>query len=163
MEIGMTDVALTPTDDLRKPRRLPLILAMVASLGLAAAGFLAVRMGLIPGLVDHGEPHLAEQGLPAIAYVPVTPIVVSLNGGGPQRHLRFTAQLEVEAAATEEVQLILPRVLDVLNSYLSAVGVELLESPAALVTIRAQMLRRLQLVAGEGRIRDLLITEFVLN
>ena len=159
----MTDMALTATDDLRKPRRLPLILAVVASLALAGAGFLAVRMGLIPGLADHGEPHEAEEHLAAIAYVPITPIVVSLNGGGPQRHLRFTAELEVEATAAEEVRLILPRVLDVLNSYLRAVDVETLESPAALATIRAQMLRRLQLVAGEGRIRDLLVTEFVLN
>jgi flagellar FliL protein len=29
--------------------------------------------------------------------------------------------------------------------------------------LRAQMLRRIQVVTGEGRVRDLLITEFVLN
>jgi flagellar FliL protein len=29
--------------------------------------------------------------------------------------------------------------------------------------LRAQMLRRVQIVAGEGRIRDLLIMEFVLS
>ena len=32
-----------------------------------------------------------------------------------------------------------------------------------LVRLRAQMLRRVQMVTGEGRVRDLLITEFVLN
>jgi flagellar FliL protein len=57
----------------------------------------------------------------------------------------------------------MPRVLDVLNSYLRAVEVAELEDPAALVTLRAQMLRRIQLVTGPDRVRDVLITEFVLN
>jgi len=38
-----------------------------------------------------------------------------------------------------------------------------LEDPLALVRLRAQMLRRVQMVTGEGRVRDLLITEFVIN
>ena len=48
---------------------------------------------------------------------------------------------------------------------LLAVSVALaeLEDPAALVRLRAQILRRLQIVTGEGRVRDLLVTEFVLN
>ena len=57
----------------------------------------------------------------------------------------------------------MPRVLDVLNSYLRAVEVSDLEDPSALVRLRAQMLRRVQIVTGEGRVRDLLVTEFVLN
>jgi flagellar FliL protein len=31
------------------------------------------------------------------------------------------------------------------------------------VRLRGQMLRRVQLVVGDGMVRDLLITEFVLN
>jgi len=31
------------------------------------------------------------------------------------------------------------------------------------VRIRAHLLRRIQIVTGEGRVRDLLVTEFVLN
>jgi len=38
-----------------------------------------------------------------------------------------------------------------------------LQNPQGLDLLRGQMLRRLQTVAGEGVIRDLLITEFVLN
>ena len=53
--------------------------------------------------------------------------------------------------------------MDVLNSYLRAVAVSDLEDPSALVSLRAQMLRRIQLVTGEGRVRDLLIMEFVLS
>ena len=58
---------------------------------------------------------------------------------------------------------LMPRVLDVLNTYLRAVEVRDLEEPAALARLRAQMLRRIQVVTGEGRVRDLLIAEFVLN
>ena len=50
----------------------------------------------------------------------------------------------------------MPRVLDVLNTYLRAVEVRDLEEPASLARLRAQMLRRIQVVTGEGRVRDLL-------
>jgi flagellar FliL protein len=51
----------------------------------------------------------------------------------------------------------------VLNGYLRAVETSDLENPAALVRLKAQMLRRIQIVTGEGRVRDLLVSEFVLN
>ena len=44
-----------------------------------------------------------------------------------------------------------------------AIDVAEIEDPGALVKMRAQMLRRVQIVSGEGRVRDLLVTEFVLN
>jgi flagellar FliL protein len=57
----------------------------------------------------------------------------------------------------------MPRILDVLNSYLRAIDVASIEDPQAMARLRAQMLRRIQIVTGEGRVRDLLVTEFVLN
>ena len=56
-----------------------------------------------------------------------------------------------------------PRVLDVLNSYLRVVEIDELSEPTSLLRLRAQMLRRVQIVTGEGRVRDLLITQFVVN
>jgi len=75
----------------------------------------------------------------------------------------MSAQLEVGPAFSGEVTHLMPRILDILNGYLRAIEVAELENPAALVRIRAQLLRRIQIVTGEGRVRDLLITEFVLN
>jgi flagellar FliL protein len=63
----------------------------------------------------------------------------------------------------EEVTGLVPRILDVLNGYLRALDVAELEDPDALVRLRSQMLRRIQIVTGEGRVRDLLVTEFVLE
>ena len=59
--------------------------------------------------------------------------------------------------------MLVPRILDVLNGYLRAVEVAELGDANALVRLRSQMLRRIQIVTGEGRVRDLLVTEFVLN
>jgi flagellar FliL protein len=63
----------------------------------------------------------------------------------------------------KDVTAILPRVVDVLNSYLRALEISDLEDPAALTRLRAQMLRRVQIVAGPGQVNDLLVMEFVMN
>jgi flagellar FliL protein len=99
----------------------------------------------------------------ALVFVPLDPLVISLPGNGGRVHLRFTAQLEVAPEYALEVEAVKPRIVDVLNSYLRAVRVAELEDPAILIKLRGQMLRRVQIVTGEGRVRDLLIMEFVLN
>ena len=101
--------------------------------------------------------------LDGVAFVAMDPIMISLAPGSSARHLRFAGQLEVTPEHVAEVAGLMPRVLDVLNTYLRAVEVRDLEAPASLARLRAQMLRRIQVVTGEGRVRDLLISEFVLN
>lgn len=148
-----------------KRSRLPLILGIVLMLGLGGGAFYAVRSGLILGPSDVTADHQGStaEALPEIAFVPIDPIVVSLGSEPGGRYLHFTAQIEVAKAYEADMNLILPRVQDVLNGYLRAVEVGDLEDPTALVRLRAQMLRRLQMVSGAGRVRDLLITEFVIN
>jgi flagellar FliL protein len=148
----------------KKSSKLPTILGLVLMLVLGGGGFFAVYTGLILG---QSEPHLAQDApvtaLPDIAFVPLEPLVISLVEGAGARHLLFKAQLEVAKAHQADVELLLPRVMDVLNGYLRAVEVSELEDRSALIRLRAQMLRRIQIVTGEGRVRDLLVTEFVLN
>lgn len=146
--------------------KLPLLLGLVLMLALAGGGFYAVYAGLLLG----AKPEAAEaetQGevavLPEIAFVPITPLVVSLGPEAGGRFLHFTAQMEVAKEYEADVTLLLPRILDVLNSYLRAVETRELADQTALVRLRAQMLRRIQLVTGGDRVRDLLITEFVIN
>ncbi|WP_413867154.1 flagellar basal body-associated protein FliL [Albidovulum sp.] len=149
----------------KKKSRLPVILGIVFMLALGAGGFYAVYAGLIFG---HAEDHADEEmpqvdALPDIAFIPIEPLVISLGSESPGRYLHFSAQIEVAKAFEPDVILLLPRVVDVLNGYLRAVEVADLEDPTALVRLRAQMLRRVQMVAGEGRVRDLLVTGFVIN
>jgi flagellar FliL protein len=100
--------------------------------------------------------------MPDVTFVPVEPLIVSLSDRGSGT-LRFRAQLEVRSQYKTEVERLLPRVVDVLNSYLRAVAIEDIRNSAALVRLRAQMLRRVQIVTGGDRVSDLLIMEFILN
>lgn len=152
----MADVPIAMAERPQRRGRALLAGAMLAVL-LAAGGFHAARSGLI--LAPSGAAAPAAR----IAFVPLPPVVVSLPPGAGASHLRLTAQIEVDPDRVEEVASLTPRLLDVLNGYLRAVDSRDLQSPPALVRLRAQMLRRVQLVAGPGRVRDLLVTEFVMN
>jgi flagellar FliL protein len=151
----------------KKKSKKPLLIGLVLALVLGGGGFYAVFSGMILGHAEESESISADtaelQALPDIAFVPIQPLVINLGGEGAARHLRFQAQLEVNKVAEADVTALLPRGVDVLNGYLRAVNMTDIESAAALVKLRAQMLRRVQVVTGEGRVRDLLIMEFVLN
>lgn len=153
-------------DEKPKRSKLPLILGLVLALALGGGGFYATYSGMLFGGGHESSGEHAEKAadpLPEIAFVPIDPIVVTLGTQSSSRHLKFTAQLEVAKAYSAEVTILMPRILDVLNSYLRAVSMAELEDPTAMARLRAQMLRRVQIVTGEGRVRDLLVTEFVLD
>ena len=152
----------------RKKSALPLMLGLVVALALGGGGFFAAYSGMLDSLLggkehDGGEKSAPAGPLPPIAFVEMEPMLISLGEPGATRHLRFRAHFEVMPGQSDAVTAQLPRVMDVLNSYLRAISIAELENPAALIRLRAQMLRRVQLVVGENRVRDLLVTEFVLN
>ncbi len=168
MEVFVAEPAEAPEDAPKKRSKLPLLIGLVLFLTLGGGAFYAVWSGLIlgpaEGAADAGGETGAEKGaLPDLAFVPVDPVVISLGPEAGGRHLRFSSQLEVAKDSVSEVTLLMPRILDVLNSYLRAISVRDVENPSAMAKLRAQMLRRVQIVTGEGRVRDLLVTEFVLN
>lgn len=153
------------TEAPKKSSKLPLLIGLVLMLALGGGAFYALYSGMILGSHETSAPPATETGpdpITGIAFVPLDPMVISLDGG-TAKHLRFSAQLEVAESQAHDVELLKPRVMDVLNGFLRAVEVRDLEDPAALIRLRAQMLRRIQIVTGEGRVRDLLIIEFVLN
>ena len=168
----MADESETEGDGEEEPKKkrskLPLIIGLVLAILGGAGGFFAVQSGLILGSDNHAEvdepqEEEAPTPFPDVAFLPVDPLVISLGRESQNRHLRFRAQLEVATSHQEEVQSVMPRVVDVLNGYLRAVELRDLETPSALFKLRAQMLRRVQVVTGVGRVKDLLVMEFVLN
>lgn len=163
----MSDVD-EPKDPQESGGKKGLILGLLAALLLGGGGFYATYSGLIGGqdANQNGAVLAPKNDLPEgpdVAFVQLTPMVISLGSQAENRHLRFSAQLEVPPSFEQEVTHLIPRVLDVLNGYLRAVDSRDIESPASLGRLRAQMLRRVQVVTGKGRVRDLLVTEFVLN
>lgn len=161
----MADEEEIPEEKPKKASKLPLILGLVLAIAGGAGGFYAVSSGLILAPESHAEEKMAEpeEELPDIAYVEMDPLTISLAAGSANRHLRFRTQIEVPRDYHSDVELVKPRITDVMNSYLRALETSDLESPSALIRIRSQLLRRIQVVTGPGRVRDLLIMEFVLN
>jgi flagellar FliL protein len=170
----MTEAMLENETAAKKPSRLPLIIGLVLALAGGGGGFLAVQSGLLGGLKPpmQGPSEAATAAdespaptppLPDVAFIDVPPVTISLGPNTQAQHLRFRASLEVPSAHATEIENIMPRVQDVLNSYLRALEPADIEAPGALLKLRGQMLRRVRLVAGEGRVRDLLVMEFVLN
>ncbi len=164
----MSAEADVPDEAPKKGSKMPLIIGLVLALAGGGGGFFAVQSGIIGGSGDTkaeaDKP--AEEATPkelAVSFVALDPLVISLPATGGRDHLRFAAQLEVPPSYVAEIEAIKPRIVDVLNGYLRAVELAELEDPTALMRLRGQMLRRVQVVAGEGRVSDLLIMEFVLS
>lgn len=145
-----------------------LLAGLLLAVALGGGSFFVVFTGMIalplPERAALGSSSMPElPPMPVTAFVPLDPVVVTLGRGSTARQLALSAQLEVVPMAIETVQLLKPRILDVIGTYLRAVDASLVEDPAAMLRLRAQMLRRIQVVTGEGVVRDLLITEFILR
>lgn len=147
-----------------KPKGKGLLLGLGLAVLFGGAGFYAIWSGAVdPTALTGGGGHAEAPHGTAVAFVALEPIMVALPPGASARRLRFAGELEVDPAQAEEVARLSPRIVDALGTYLRAVDASDLESPAAVQRIRAQMLRRVQVVTGEGLVRDLLVTEFILN
>jgi flagellar protein FliL len=163
----------------KKGMLIPLIIGLVLAITGGAGGYWAATSGPLGGSADSAG--YGDQGsgledasdaetvtyirpeLEEVAFVPLDPMVITIGSGGQGRQLLFTAELEVAPDDADQVANLLPRVLDVLNSYLRVIDMQELNDPRTLVRLRAQLLRRIQIVTGDVLVRDLLVTEFVVN
>ncbi len=163
----MTDTAEIEETTSGKGSKRVLILSLLLAILAGGGSFFAIYSGLLfapeSTKTVSESPEQAPEPLGDIGFVRVDPILISFPQGAVSRHLRFSAHLEVPSDYLGEVEAVLPRVADVLNGYLRALEPRDLEHPAALIKLRAQMLRRVQIVTGPGRVRDLLVAEFILN
>lgn len=161
----MTETDAAETEGPKPKSKLPLVIGLVLALVGGGGGFFAVYSGMLLS-ADVQEEKVEQQevaDLPDISFVELEPLTISLFDNNRDRHLRFRAHLETPSQHKEDVAALAPRIMDVMNTYLRAVEVEDLKSASALVRLRGQMLRRVQVVVGEGRVNDLLVMEFVLN
>ena len=96
-------------------------------------------------------------------FVPMDPLVVTLGPEAAAKYLKITMSIEAEKGKEGDVSSLMPKLRDVINGYLRAVDESDLAEPSNMSRIRAQMLRRLQLVAPDAGIANILITDFVLT
>lgn len=166
-----------------------LVLACVVALLAGGGAYLAVTSGLLDGLIPggsgRGDSHAAAEPGPRTAaaghesadpgheggagaagqaaFVMLDPLVISLGPQSRSKHLKVTLAIDAAPGREPEIQSVMPRVVDILQGFLRAVDEREFEIPLAMDRLRAQMLRRVQLVTPAGAVRDLLIQEFVLN
>lgn len=102
-------------------------------------------------------------GKTGTVYVPIEPLIISLGPESTARRLKITIVIEGEAAYESELGSLVPKFRDILNTYLRAADARDFESPAAMSRVRAHIARRLKIVAPDGAISGVLVTDFILD
>lgn len=144
-----------------KRKTLPFILGLLGAGLLGGGAFYAVYTGSILPPASKAVP--AASVTQDFEFVPIDVITISLPPESGARFLRVAGQIEVADASYSDMMRMQPRFIDLINTYLHAVDIDDLRQPGALIWLRAQVLRRLQMIAGEGHVNDFLITEFILD
>jgi flagellar FliL protein len=166
----------------RKGKGKLLLIACIVALVAGGGGFYTVYFGLLPlsflgdylpflddTQAGHGDGGRDSQHADAGgdfepgAYVDLDPLVISLGPQSRSRHLKVSLVVEVAPGREDDVKAVRPRIVDVLQGLLRAVDEHEFELPRSMERLRAQMLRRVELVAPGGSVRDLLVQEFLLD
>ena len=147
-----------------------LLLGLAAVLLLGGGG--AAAFLLVPGVSDAVRKIIPGQAADSVAsaaaslakpvFVELPEMTVTLPNGGRPRQLRLKLAVEVAAdPAQPSPDVGNPRVYDSLVLYLRTLRDGELEGALAMDRLRGDLLRRLDLLLGEGRVRDVLVTGFV--
>ena len=155
----MTDAEAIESDLTPKNGKTGLLVGLVLAIVAGAGGF-ALTSGMLSNKSGASSPVRISDDL---AFVPVEPMTVAIGHPSDRRYLRFRAELEVGEDYEADIKAMMPRVVDVLNTYLQSLEMEDVEDPSSLLTLRSQMRRRVDLVVGGNRVHDLLVMEFVVN
>ena len=138
-----------------------LLIGLVLAIA-AGGGAFAFTSGMLGGGDQPMEQKMVMLS-DGLSFIPVEPMTVAIGNPADRRFLRFRAELEVAEEAEGDISKMLPRVMDVLNTYLQSLEMSDIEDPSALLKLRSQMRRRVDLVVGGDRVHDLLVLEFVVN
>lgn len=140
------------------------ITAVLAAV-LGGGGFYATWSGLAGSLFHSDASTTSHESVADTSptFVELDPLMITVGGASSIRQLRFRAYLQIGAEKGDSVSALQPRILDIFATYLRAVGVDRLEDPTALLLLRAQLLRRVQLLTGPDAVEDLLIVDFVIT
>lgn len=156
----MTEITAETMAGPRKPllKRLAPVLVPVLALGAGAGSTLAGLWSPM-ALLGPAETAAAARAVPAVAFLDVPRIVLSLPGSGG-RSLVVTAMIDTDPLQADQAKLLMPRVVDAFNGLLAGIDPAALDRRGILEILRAEMATRARFVLGEDAVRDLLITEF---
>lgn len=159
-----------------KKSKLPVIIGIFLALMAGGGSFYAMTSGLLGGAkgaesasVAH-EQSTDDSPLPGaissesdLVFLPIEPVVVNMPPDARHTHLRFVVQLEVDPAHVAELEKQMPRIVDIMNSYLRALEPDSFSDRQILAQIRVHLMARFAVTFGRGYVRDLLVMEFLLS
>lgn len=150
-----------------------LLIVILALLG--GGGFAAWKFFLEPKLL--GTPAPAEnsavdgaaeknesESLPPGTMVSMEPFVVNLADPMGRRYLKVTMDVEaVDEKAAQELTVALPRIKDALLLLLSSKTFADISSMDQKIELKNDIVDRLNLIVGKGKVRNVYFTEFVVQ
>ncbi|WP_242662543.1 flagellar basal body-associated FliL family protein [Teichococcus deserti] len=150
-------------------RLLLLLLPLLVLAGAGAGAWFyvpAVQALLGSGHAAEGEAAPAPAATAAVpgkpSFVEFPEMTLSLPNAGRPRQLRLKLAVEVNGdPAQVQPELLSPRIYDSLVLYLRTLREGEMEGALAMDRLRGDLHRRFELVLGPGRVRDVLITSFV--
>jgi flagellar FliL protein len=96
-------------------------------------------------------------------FLVLEPMIVSIPPIGRSKHLKVSLVLETDEDGAEILLDHGYYIQDVLNTFLRSVDASVLEDPASMSRLRAQILRRIRAIVPDAEVQNVLITEFVLT
>ena len=154
----MTDISEPIEDSPPRPlgrRLLPILLPVLA----LAAGFGVTYTGLLSPLSLLAPAAPAPQAAPVAVFLDVPRIILTIPGERTQT-LALAVVVEIDPAAADTARLLMPRIADSFNGFLSQVDPVAFSRRGILEIIREELATRSRFILGEAAVRDLLITEF---
>lgn len=142
---------------------------MLVALGAASFGtvFLLPRPGKAPqpdASHESAEGHETAEPLDldeATGYLELNPMTITLQDG--MRILKIGITLETLSGEEAYIDPNDPKIRDAFMGYLRALRVEQIQDAAFMAQMRAQLLRRAQLILGPEKVRGILITDFLVR
>ena len=151
----------------RSSRKLLLLAGVPLVLGAAGAGawFFLPQLHSAPPAAAHPPAEKTAEAPAKPVFVDLSEMTVTLPNGGRPRQMRIRLSLELakQEPDTPPAQLLSPRVYDALLTYLRTLHEDELEGGIALDRLRSDLYRRITLVLGPDKLRDVLITELVVG
>ncbi len=140
---------------------IPLLLLVVGA-GLSFAGFLPNPLGR----KQSADPAAEAERTETPVYVDVPELVANLNTGGSKKasYVKLTVRIEVLGSSdASKVSAAMPRVLDVIQTYLREMRPDELRGSAGVYRLREELLVRANAAVAPAKVHDILFTQMLIQ
>ena len=149
-------------------KKIILIAGLVLLLLIGAGGGAAVMLGVFdppPDENEQAEAPVEVQLEPEAVFLEIPDLIVNLNSTGRKAtFLKIKIALEVEnAEEVEEINQVLPRIIDNFQLYMRELRVTDLQGSAGLYRLREELLRRVNLAVRPSKVKDILFKEMLVQ